>query len=242
MRIDAGSIVRAAPAMRSRKRSAPPYEYASALNPKAVATAMATCSAPNSTSVGSFRRSQGAAIRLPPAMPASTVPSMAVKAYVVAGKYRTSVLNQTTSRASDVKPEKKKAIGTISALRLRDSPGGGSTAGAGRGAVAVRRASRIAATPTLALTAAAICSVRVIPTWPISTKPARRAPAIAPQVLMPYSRLMRSPMAGVRTSDDRSTSGSVAPISIVGGSSTSAEQTIRATARAGAVRPAARLT
>src|SRR4029453_1579853 len=144
MRIDAGSIVRAAPAMRSPKLSALPYEYASALNPKAVATAIATCRAPNSTSVGSFRRRRGAAIRLPPAIPVSTVPSIAVKAYVVAGKYRTSALNQTTSSASDVKPEKKKAIGTISAPRLGDSADLGATGGDGRGAVAVRRAIKMA--------------------------------------------------------------------------------------------------
>ena len=152
-------------------------------------------------------------------MPASTVPSMVVKAYVVAGRNRTSSSEPDHFEREAGETGDRERSGAFEIARH--------AAGCGPSAPRRQRRSRGRATREqdrsnshLALTAAASCSVRAIPMWPISTKPARRAPAIAPQVLMPYSRLMRSAMAGVRASDDRSRSGSVAPISIVGGSST----------------------
>ena len=72
----------------------------------------------------------------------------------------------------------------------------------------------------------------LMPIAPMRTNPATRAPAIAPAVLIPYSRLMRVPMPSIATTEDRKMSGSVAPIRMVGGSRTSAEHTSRASVRA----------
>ena len=94
----------------------------------------------------------------------------------------------------------------------------------------------MAATPTITLSVAATRNDPLMPIAPIRTNPDTRAPAIAPAVLIPYKRLMRVPTPSIATMEERKTSGSVAPMRMVGGSRTSAEQTSRASVsvRAGA--------
>lgn len=70
------------------------------------------------------------------------------------------------------------------------------------------------------LIVAAIANEKVRPMLPMRTNPASSVPKIAPAVLVAYSRLTRAPRPCWLSSEDLTTMGSVAPMSVVGTSST----------------------
>jgi len=80
----------------------------SALSDSTAAAAMASCTSVSTSSQRRPRRSRGAAIALPMAMPARTDASMIVNAYAVGRSSVTSMRNQTISSASDITPDNVK--------------------------------------------------------------------------------------------------------------------------------------
>src|SRR5262249_24752192 len=92
--------------------------------------------------------------------------------------------------------------------------GRGSIGGASEGSK--DRDARIAETPTTAFVAAATKNVDRMPSRGMKYRPAASVPTIAPAVLLPYNAATCAPSVPSRTPDDLITSGSVAPIIMVG--------------------------
>ena len=97
-------------------------------------------------------------------------------------------------------------------------------------AAGMRRRAMMIAAASVRLKDAAVMLVQVTPSSGRNTKPEKNAPATAPNRLMAYSVPMRSPerrSSHGRMTKWRASSGSVAPISVVGISSSAAEPTKR---------------